>query len=128
MITVLFGDSKEKIKEIISQSLSKIGDTNISIVKEGEMIKIIDKSSLKDLVTLNEKIIELEDMLLKEKKGIIYKSVLEAIERPLLERMLEYVEGNQLKAARILGINRNTMRMKIKKLGIDCQLYKIKNV
>lgn len=124
MITVLFGDNKEKIKEIIFQSLSKIDNTNIGIVKEGEMVKIIDKDGLKDLVTLKEKIIELEDMLLKDRKGIVYKSVLEAIERPLLERMLEYVEGNQLKAARILGINRNTMRSKINKLGIDVSRWK----
>lgn len=125
MITVLIGDNKEKIRDIISHALSSAGDTNISIVKEGEMVKIIDRSSLKDLVTLSEKIVELEDILLKEKKGVVYKLVLEAIERPLLERMLEYAEGNQLKASRILGINRNTMRMKIKKLGIDCQSYKI---
>lgn len=53
------------------------------------------------------------------KDGALYHSVIEAIERPLLEHILGRTEGNQLKAARILGINRNTMRSKIKKLGID---------
>jgi len=128
MITVLFRDNKEKIREIISQFLGRIENANIGIVKEGDVVKIIEEDGLRNLVTLKEKIIELEDALLKDKKGVIYKSVLEAIEKTLLERMLEYVEGNQLKAARFLGINRNTMRMKIKKLGIDCQLFRIKNV
>ncbi len=58
------------------------------------------------------------------KKGVLYKSILEKIEKPIFERMLARTYGNQLKAARILGINRNTMRAKIKKLGIDPEVYK----
>jgi len=48
-----------------------------------------------------------------------YKNVISAVEKPLLEDALFEAKGNQLKAARILGINRNTLRTKIKKLGID---------
>lgn len=124
MITVLIGENQEKIKELILQSLSKVGNTNIGIVKQADTIKIFDKESLKDMVTLKEKIIELEDSLFKEKQGALYKTVLEAIERPLIEHILERAEGNQLKAARILGINRNTMRAKIKKMGINPEMYK----
>lgn len=58
------------------------------------------------------------------KDGVLYRSVIEAIEKPLLEHILERTEGNQLKAARILGINRNTMRAKIKKLSIDLSRWK----
>ncbi len=65
------------------------------------------------------KVIELDDSLYKEKMGILYKYILEGIEKPLIEQTLERTYGNQLKAAKILGINRNTMRTKIKKLGID---------
>ncbi len=54
-----------------------------------------------------------------EKRGVLYKSIIESIEKPLIEHTLDRTEGNQLKAARILGINRNTMRAKIKRLGID---------
>lgn len=61
----------------------------------------------------------------KEKEGILYKSVISAIERQLLEYILKRTEGNQLKAARILGINRNTIRSKIKKLGININRWKI---
>ncbi|MEK9149755.1 MAG: helix-turn-helix domain-containing protein [Candidatus Desantisbacteria bacterium] len=41
-----------------------------------------------------------------------------AIEQPLIEKVLEKTGGNQVQAARILGINRNTLRSKIKRLGI----------
>jgi two-component system nitrogen regulation response regulator GlnG len=74
---------------------------------------------------LEKKIVELDDSLYKEKQGTLYKYVLEAIEKPLIERALERTYGNQLKAAKILGINRNTMRTKIKKLGIDPNKWKI---
>ncbi len=48
----------------------------------------------------------------------IYRSVLEAVERPLLEAVLEKTEGNQVRAAALLGINRNTLRKKITELGL----------
>ena len=65
-----------------------------------------------------------QDSLYKEKRGILYKTILDRIEKPLLEHVLERTEGNQLKAAKILGINRNTMRSKIRKYGIDPDKYK----
>jgi len=71
------------------------------------------------------KIVELDDALYKEKQGVLYKYVLETVEKPLIEHALERTYGNQLKAAKILGINRNTMRAKIKKLGIDPNKWKI---
>ena len=125
MITVLITDKEEKVKEIVAQMLKKAGNTNINIIKEGDIIKIAEKDSLKDLVSLEDKIIELENSLYNEKKGLLYKSILEVVEKPLIEHILERTDGNQLKAARILGINRNTMRSKIKKLGIDPGKWKM---
>jgi two-component system nitrogen regulation response regulator GlnG len=69
-------------------------------------------------------ITRLEDLLYSEKKGVLYKSLLDVVEKPIIEYALERAEGNQLKAARVLGINRNTMRSKIRKLGINPQRYK----
>ena len=74
--------------------------------------------------SLRDKVIELENSLFNEKKGVLYKVILEEIEKPLIENALERTEGNQLKAARILGINRNTIRAKIKKLAIDVDKWK----
>ena len=49
----------------------------------------------------------------------VYERILAEVERPLLTRTLSATKGNQLKAAEVLGINRNTLRKKITALGID---------
>jgi two-component system nitrogen regulation response regulator GlnG len=48
----------------------------------------------------------------------LYSLIMERIERPLIELTLERTNGNQLQAATILGINRNTLRKKISLLKI----------
>lgn len=48
----------------------------------------------------------------------LHAQVLVQVERPLLELILEQTGGNQLQAAQILGINRNTLRKKIRALGV----------
>ena len=50
--------------------------------------------------------------------GELYAKLISAVERPLIEIVLERVGGNQVKAADMLGINRNTLRKKISELGI----------
>jgi len=51
--------------------------------------------------------------------GEIHAMVLEQVERPLIRIILEKTRWNQVKAADILGINRNTLRKKINELGIE---------
>ena len=48
----------------------------------------------------------------------LYDRVLQEVERPLLSIVLAECHGNQLKAAELLGLNRNTLRKKIRALGI----------
>jgi len=48
----------------------------------------------------------------------LYSIVIGQVEKPLIELMLEYTGSNQLKAAELLGINRNTLRKKITDLKI----------
>lgn len=48
----------------------------------------------------------------------LYERILEAVEKPLLKSTLDLVKGNQLKAADILGINRNTLRKKLRERGV----------
>ena len=59
------------------------------------------------------------DNLEKMETGDIYCMVLEQVERPLIRFVLEKTRNNQVKAADILGINRNTLRKKIQDLGIE---------
>jgi len=51
----------------------------------------------------------------------LYELVLHQMERPLLRIVLEKTRGNQVKAADILGINRNTLRKKMQVLGLKAQ-------
>jgi len=48
----------------------------------------------------------------------VYATLLMEFERPLLEATLERTNGNQVRAAQILGINRNTLRKKLTQLGL----------
>ena len=48
----------------------------------------------------------------------LYDRVLEQVERPLITMTLAATRGNQVRAAEILGLNRNTLRKKITDLGI----------
>ena len=58
-------------------------------------------------------------------KSDIYRTAMEAVERPLIEKALERTFGNQAKAAKILGIHRNTLKTKIDKFGICPERWKI---
>ena len=48
----------------------------------------------------------------------LYQMVLAEMEIPLLEKVLEYTRGNQTKAAELLGLNRGTLRKKLKQYGL----------
>lgn len=49
----------------------------------------------------------------------LYARILSELERPLIELCLSATRGNQIKAAELLGLNRNTLRKKIKELDIS---------
>jgi DNA-binding protein Fis len=120
MITLLITENEEKIRELLTQILGK--DALEVVSGPNGTLKLQKKDTLS---SIEESVSGLDNSLMTEKKGVLYKSIVEAIEKKLIEHVLERTEGNQFKAARILGINRNTIRSKLRKLGIDAKKWKI---
>lgn len=54
-----------------------------------------------------------------EKPSGIYNMVVNCVEKPLLEVVLAHAQGNQTRAAELLGINRNTLRKKMQEHGLE---------
>jgi len=65
-----------------------------------------------------------ENNFLQRKRETLYRAVIQKAEKELIERMLGETKGNQIVASKNLGINRNTIRAKIRQLNI--QLLKFK--
>lgn len=51
----------------------------------------------------------------------LYSRFMNEVERPLIEETLRRMKGNQVRVAKLLGINRNTLRQKIQALNISLE-------
>lgn len=60
----------------------------------------------------------LADRLLAQHPGRIHREIVTLIERVLIAHVLDRFSGNQLRAARALGLNRNTLRKRCHDLGL----------
>lgn len=58
------------------------------------------------------------DKLNGHKPGDLYQLVLSQVEKPLFRAVLDYTNGNQSEAAQILGINRGTLRKKLRSYNL----------
>jgi len=123
MITVLVLKDKRKLCQSLAELLRSEGYTIIEDKDNVGFMKIVRDENNRAAPT-QDSIVELNDTVLREKEGRVYKYILNEIERPVIEEALERAFGNQLKAARILGINRNTLHARIKKLGIEVEQWK----
>jgi len=79
-----------------------------SLINENEMARYVRKA-LKEYF----KDLDGEDPCCE-----MYAMVMNCVEKPLLEMVLEHVGGNQTRAAEMLGINRNTLRKKMQQHGL----------
>lgn len=103
----------------------EIEDTirKVYLLSEGEAIE-------KRHIFVNMNLCPLEEFLTLRLKGLLkensnlYPAVIGEVERALINITLQEAEGNQLRASRILGINRNTLRAKIKEHGLERLLTK----
>ena len=105
-ISALYSEDLLNI-EIIETELERLEGDN----------KNIDELNLSSLIDHYFK--RSKDKLLNNNNKNIYSVIIEKVEKSLIENILDYTNGNQLKASEILGLNRNTLRKKIGDLSID---------
>lgn len=105
-------------KVVTSESQS-----NIDIGKTKKTAEKVIRSRIRDVLVedwLSNKIKKYVSKL-DGNEGNLYNLVILGIEKPLIKIVLEEVKWNQVRAANILGINRNTLRKKIKQYGIKAK-------
>ncbi|MFH1479494.1 MAG: helix-turn-helix domain-containing protein [Candidatus Omnitrophota bacterium] len=67
----------------------------------------------------------IDDDFIMIHKGHIYSVVIGGMEKMLIEKALKRSFGNKIIAAKMLGIHRNTLYNKVRRLGIDSEKFKI---
>lgn len=72
----------------------------------------------------NKIIDKMNECCLHVSRGNLYAEVIGCVEAELIRQVLEESYGNQLMAAKTLGVNRNTLRAKMKKFNIDAKRFK----
>lgn len=79
----------------------------------------MDDSGLDALArSIADQVPALADWLLATRPGRVHREAMARVERPLLAHVLAVTGGNQLRAARLLGLNRNTLRKRCRALGV----------
>ncbi|MBS0185303.1 MAG: DNA-binding protein [Proteobacteria bacterium] len=83
-----------------------------------------EKNTFLNSITLTDFIAQYCDSYLNNNnsfstKGGLYPLLISEIDRSLFQKVLEHTKGNQSQTADILGINRNTLRKKLKNLGFN---------
>ncbi len=111
----------KNLVERLSLSLThdKITSTEVKIYLKStiDISKDNENITLENLIEsqINNLISKLDDT---DKIANIYDEFIKTVEKPLIENILTYTRGNQIKASSLLGLNRNTLRKKILDLGV----------
>jgi Fis family transcriptional regulator len=56
----------------------------------------------------------------------VYDMVMNCVEKPLIEAVLQHTGGNQTRAAELLGLNRNTLRKKIQQHSTPSEISNLR--
>lgn len=112
-----------KTTESISRSsLDSPGSVNHSKGEAGppliddQLVSKLDVHSLEEIVEL--KISRFLDQIGTFYPENLHAMIIKKVEKPLLYQILKRTGGNQVQASKILGINRNTLRKKMKLFGL----------
>lgn len=92
-------------------------DRSVSAMSDKDLALKLDSYSLESIVEL--KISRFLDQIGTYYPENLYDMIMKKTEKPLLNQILRRTGGNQVHASRILGINRNTLRKKMKMYGLS---------
>ena len=106
------------------QVYNNIESPSNSAINKGpvDVVSLISSYPFEELV--QHKLRQVVPLWDRSESGDLYRHIIDMVERPLIELVLSRTNGNQCKAAKILGINRNTLRKKINSLGIETKTCK----
>lgn len=96
------------------------------LMKEIPKEEMIHELSLEEIIDW--KLKEFMKIIQNGEMANVYDFVISQVEKPLIRKILEMTRGNQIKAAKVLGINRNTLRKKIKDLKINSKEFRTKKL
>ena len=101
----------------VAESVSDLDDSNQDQQKQHlTNAPVAQAQTLRDSVSiaLNNYFAHLDGQEVTD----VYEMVLSEVEAPLLEEVLKYTRNNQTKASILLGLNRGTLRKKLKQYGL----------
>jgi two-component system nitrogen regulation response regulator GlnG len=110
-VMIIQGEVREAVIRALRE-LGYTGDLSVANLTIGEQVDA--ESAAKNAAEVLERAYERG-----EYEDGLHRFVVQSVEKPLIEDALARTGGNQVAAARLLGINRNTLRDKIRRLGIE---------
>ena len=110
-----------RLAALYSQEVIGVDAVEGELAEASPVLTAAEPNGEENLSTAAER--HLRDYFAAHKGGLppsgLYDRVLREIERPLIQLTLNATRGNQLRAAQLLGLNRNTLRKKVRELDID---------
>lgn len=112
------GNQVTNERSAVVSDVAKVIEVNRTqdLLEDGELGPKLDKFSIEDVVEF--KISRFLDQIGSYYPENVHELIMNKVEKPLLAQILRRVGGNQVHASRILGINRNTLRKKMKIYGL----------
>jgi two-component system, NtrC family, nitrogen regulation response regulator GlnG len=109
-----------RLAALYSPEIIRAGEVEAELADAPASVNTVDVASGEGLSAAVER--HIKDYFAAHKGGLpaagLYDRVLREVERPLIVQTLGATRGNQIRAAHLLGLNRNTLRKKIRELDI----------
>lgn len=106
-----------------AETLAESAASNSSLFELTQPLDATTVASMREAVDLFVR--RYLDEMEGEMSADFYGLVLSEVEPPLLQAVMEYTRGNQTRASQMLGLNRGTLRKKLKQYAISSKEMKL---